>query len=81
MSKSVNIIGAGLVGSLLSIYLAKRGYKINMFERRPDMRTATISAGKSINLALSDRGWKGLEGVGIADEIKKINRCFVCSHG
>ncbi len=72
MSKSVNIIGAGLVGSLLSIYLAKRGYKINMFERRPDMRTANISAGKSINLALSDRGWKGLEGVGIADEIKKI---------
>lgn len=72
MSKSVNIIGAGLVGSLLSIYLAKRGYKIDLFERRPDMRTANISAGKSINLALSDRGWKGLEGVGIADEIKKI---------
>ncbi len=72
MSKSVNIIGAGLVGSLLSIYLAKRGYKIDLFERRPDMRTTTIYAGKSINLALSDRGWKGLEGVGIADEIKKI---------
>ena len=72
MSKSVNIIGAGLVGSLLSIYLAKRGYKIDLFERRPDMRTANIYAGKSINLALSDRGWKGLEGVGIADEIKNI---------
>lgn len=72
MSKSVNIIGAGLVGSLLSIYLAKRGYKIDLFERRPDMRTANIYAGKSINLALSDRGWKGLKGVGIADEIKKI---------
>lgn len=72
MNKKVNIIGAGLVGSLLSIYLAKRGYKINIFERRPDMRKAAMSAGKSINLALSDRGWKGLEGVGIADEIKKI---------
>jgi len=72
MSKEVNIIGAGLVGSLLSIYLAKRGYKINMYERRPDMRTAKISAGKSINLALSDRGWRGLEGVGIANEIRKI---------
>jgi len=72
MSKEVNIIGAGLVGSLLSIYLAKRGYKITMYERRPDMRTAKISAGKSINLALSDRGWRGLEGVGIADEIRKI---------
>ncbi|MCE3260569.1 MAG: 2-polyprenyl-6-methoxyphenol hydroxylase-like oxidoreductase [Bacteroidetes bacterium] len=72
MSKKVTIVGAGLVGSLLSIYLAKRGYKINIFERRPDMRKVTISAGRSINLALSDRGWKGLEGVGIADEIKKI---------
>lgn len=72
MSKNVTIVGAGLVGSLLSIYLAKKGYKINMFERRPDMRKVSISAGKSINLALSDRGWKGLEGVGIADEIKKI---------
>lgn len=72
MKKNVTIIGAGLVGSLLSIYLAKRGYKVNVFERRPDMRKEKISAGKSINLALSDRGWKGLEGVGIADEIRKI---------
>ena len=72
MNKNVTIVGAGLVGSLLSIYLAKRGYKINVFERRADMRKATLSAGRSINLALSDRGWRGLEGVGIADEIKKI---------
>lgn len=72
MSKKVTLVGAGLVGSLLSIYLAKRGYQIELFERRPDMRKATISAGKSINLALSDRGWKGLEGVGIAEDIKKI---------
>lgn len=72
MSKNVTIVGAGLVGSLLSIYLAKRGYKINMYERRADMRKIKMSAGKSINLALSDRGWKGLQGVGIADEIKKI---------
>jgi len=72
MSKKVTIIGAGLVGSLVSIYLAKRGYKVNVFERRADMRKALMSAGKSINLALSDRGWKGLEGVGIADEIRKI---------
>ena len=72
MGKNVTIVGAGLVGSLLSIYLAKRGYKINLYERRPDMRKAKISAGKSITLALSDRGWRGLEGVGMADEIKKI---------
>jgi kynurenine 3-monooxygenase len=73
MKKKVTIVGAGLVGSLLSIYLSKRGYKVNVFERRADMRLETMSAGRSINLALSDRGWRGLEGVGIADEIKKIS--------
>lgn len=72
MSKNVTIVGAGLVGSLLSIYLAKRGYKINVYERRNDMRKVKMSAGKSINLALSDRGWRGLTGVGISEDIKKI---------
>lgn len=71
-SKNINIVGAGLVGSLLSIYLAKRGHKINVFERRADMRKTSVYAGRSINLALSDRGWRGLKGVGIADEIMKI---------
>lgn len=72
MSKNFTIIGAGLVGSLLSIYLVKRGYHVTVYERRPDMRKNRISAGKSINLALSDRGWKGLAGVGLVDEIKKV---------
>lgn len=70
--KSITIIGAGLVGSLLSIYLARRGYAVTMYERRPDMRKENISAGKSINLALSDRGWRGLQGVGIEDAIRKV---------
>ena len=61
--KNITIIGAGMVGSLLSIYLARRGYKVSIFERRPDMRTENIPAGRSINLALSDRGWRGLEGM------------------
>lgn len=60
------------MGSLLSIYLSKRGYQVSIYERRPDMRKTQMSAGKSINLALSDRGWRGLEGVGIAEEIRKI---------
>lgn len=72
MTNKVSIIGAGLVGSLLSIYLAKKGHKVTIFERRPDMRKTAISAGRSINLALSDRGWKGIEGVGISEEIKKV---------
>lgn len=72
MSAKITIIGAGLVGSLLSIYLSKRGYKVSVYEKRPDLRKNRISAGKSINLALSDRGWRGLEGVGIASEIRKV---------
>ncbi|MBS1652361.1 MAG: FAD-dependent monooxygenase [Bacteroidetes bacterium] len=72
MSKNVTVVGAGLVGSLLSIYLSKKGYNVSVYERRDDMRKGKAIQGRSINLALSDRGWKGLEGVGIADEIKKI---------
>ncbi|HNQ60875.1 MAG TPA: NAD(P)/FAD-dependent oxidoreductase [Bacteroidia bacterium] len=71
--KEVVILGAGLVGSLLSIYLAKRGYNVSIYERRPDMRKTEISAGRSINLALSDRGWKGLRGVGIDKAVRKIS--------
>lgn len=70
--KNTVIIGAGLVGSLLSIYMAKRGYKVSIYERRSDMRTEKMSAGRSINLALSDRGIKALEEVGLMDEIIKI---------
>lgn len=69
---TVSIIGAGLVGALLSIYLSKRGYKVSVYERRADMRKEKMSAGRSINLALSNRGIKALEEVGIMDEIRKI---------
>jgi len=70
--KEITLIGAGLVGSLLSIYLAKKGHQVNVFERRSDMRKASNYAGRSINLALSDRGWKALTEIGIADDIKEI---------
>jgi kynurenine 3-monooxygenase len=66
------VAGAGLVGSLLSIYLAKRGHDVTVFERRPDMRDTSIPAGRSINLAMSDRGLRGLAGVGLEEEIRKI---------
>jgi kynurenine 3-monooxygenase len=70
--KTATIVGAGLVGSLWAVYLSKAGYKVTIVERRPDIRKAEISAGKSINLALSDRGWKALDTVGVGDEIRKI---------
>jgi len=72
MKKEVIIVGAGLVGSLLSIYLSKRGYELKVYERLGDMRKEKIAAGRSINLALSDRGIKALEEVGVMDEIRKI---------
>ncbi len=68
----VAIVGAGLVGSLWAVYMAKRGYDVKVFDRRPDIRKLKIVQGKSINLALSDRGWRGLEGAGIADAIRKV---------
>lgn len=70
--KQATIIGSGLVGSLWAIYLSRAGYKVKVFERRSDLRKANISAGKSINLATSYRGWKALDEVGIGDEIRKI---------
>ena len=73
MKKDIVIVGAGLVGSLLSIYLSRRGYKVRIFERRGDMRMMKTEAGRSINLALSDRGLLALEKVGLAEEIRKIS--------
>jgi kynurenine 3-monooxygenase len=70
--KEVVIIGAGLVGSLWAVYMSKAGYNVTIYERRPDIRKAEISAGKSINLALSVRGWTALDAVGVGDEIRKI---------
>lgn len=61
----VSIIGAGLAGSLLAIYLAKRGMRVNVFEARGDMRKQEVAAGRSINLALSDRGIAALREVGM----------------
>jgi kynurenine 3-monooxygenase len=71
-SKHIALCGAGLVGSLLSIYLAKRGYKISVFERRGDMRKSDYVGGRSINLALSNRGIRALDEVDLAKEMKKV---------
>lgn len=68
---TISIVGAGLVGSLLSLYLARRGYKVSVYERRFDMRKNFLGGGRSINLALSNRGIRALEEVGLADEMRK----------
>ncbi|MEH0155526.1 NAD(P)/FAD-dependent oxidoreductase [Limibacter armeniacum] len=66
--EKIIITGAGLAGSLLAIMMAKRGFEVAVYERRPDMRKVDISAGRSINLALSDRGIAALQKVGL-DEV------------
>ena len=72
MRKKVTIAGAGLVGSLEAIYLAKRGFQVEVYERRPDMRKVELSAGRSINLALSARGWNALKAVGVDQDVEKM---------
>lgn len=70
--ETITIAGAGLVGSLLSLYLAQRGHQVQLIERRPDSRKTSVYQGRSINLALSDRGWKALEAVGADTTVRDI---------
>jgi kynurenine 3-monooxygenase len=62
------LIGSGLAGGLLAAYLGRRGYEVDLYERRADPREGNIVGGRSINLAVSTRGIHALEQIGIADE-------------
>ena len=68
--EKIAVVGGGLVGGVLACYMAQKGYDVHVFERRDDIRTAEISAGKSINLALSDRGWKALRDIGLEERVQ-----------
>ncbi|WDE01084.1 FAD-dependent oxidoreductase [Thalassomonas actiniarum] len=70
VKEDIAIVGAGPVGALLAVMLARKGYKIDLFESRPDSRTKALYQGKSINLALSDRGWLALKAIGLDEEIR-----------
>ncbi len=63
------VVGAGLVGSLLACYLGRRGYAVDVYERRPDPRDATAERGRSINLALSERGLDALRRIDLVDTV------------
>lgn len=67
--EEITLIGAGLSGALLSILLAKKGLKVNVYEKRSDPRCSKAESGRSINLALSHRGWKALKKAGVAEQI------------
>lgn len=68
-SQPLTLVGAGLVGSLQAAFLARRGFSVRVFERRPDMRQEAISAGRSINLAVSLRGLHALRQLGLEDQV------------
>lgn len=70
--KHIAIVGAGLVGTLLSTYLARRGYRVSVFERRADLRKKGSDEGRSINLALSTRGIKALEELGLISRVRDL---------
>lgn len=71
-ARRIAIVGSGLVGSLLGIYLKKAGHNVHIYDRSPDIRQIEFS-GRSINLAMSPRGWKALDAVGIGDAVRAIS--------
>jgi kynurenine 3-monooxygenase len=70
--KKITIVGAGLVGALLATLLAQRGFAITLFERRPDPRKTGFLGGRSINLALAERGWHGLRLAGLSETLRPL---------
>ncbi len=68
----ITILGAGLAGSLMAILLARRGSQVRVLERRPDLRKRQLSAGRSINLALADRGIHALKVAGVHDAVAPL---------
>ena len=68
----VNVVGAGLAGSLLTILLARRGLQVTLFEKRRDPRSGPVDSGRSINLALAARGIRGLARAGVLDRIMPL---------
>ena len=67
----IAVVGSGLVGSLLAIYLKKHGHEVHVFDRSVDIRKVNFS-GRSINLAMSVRGWKALDDAGVGHQVRDI---------
>lgn len=69
---TITIVGAGLAGSLLAVFLARRGFQVQVFERLPDMRSEDVPSGRSINLALAERGIDPLRQVGLYERVSEF---------
>ncbi len=71
-TKSLTVVGAGPVGCVLSTLLAERGFDVTVFEKRPDLRSASLAGGRSINLVLTERGLSTLERIGLRDQVLEL---------
>jgi len=71
-TRKITIVGGGLVGAMLSVMLSRRGYEVTVFEKRPDMRKVKIPAGRSINLALAQRGIHALTAAGLMPQVEPL---------
>lgn len=71
--EKILVVGAGLVGSLLSNFLAREGYEVHLFDRQADPRRGRRTTGRSINLTICDRGFAALERIGAADRVREIS--------
>src|SRR5215470_4170600 len=78
-SRKVTIVGAGMTGPLMAIYLARRGFSVDVYERRGDLRHERVEAGKSIKLTLAERGLHALREVGLEEEVKAT--CCIALRG
>ncbi len=65
-------MGAGLVGAMVAVILARKGHRVTVYEKRPDLRKVKWDDGRTINLALSERGWNALRMIGLEDEVRQM---------
>ncbi|MEE8525614.1 MAG: FAD-dependent oxidoreductase, partial [Thermoanaerobaculia bacterium] len=70
----ISIIGGGLVGSALAMFLTRRGHRVTVFERHPDLRASSAASGRSINLTLCERGLVPLGRIGVRDQIEALGK-------
>jgi len=71
-TKKVAVVGGGLAGALMAVYMAKRGFKVDVYEARKDPRSEATIRGRSVNLAFSVRGIESLKAVGADDSVREL---------
>ena len=73
MKKKITVMGAGLVGAMAAVVLARQGHQVTVYEKRPDLRKVKWDDGRTINLALSERGWNALRMIGLESQVHSLS--------